>query len=135
MNEADLQVQRAAMVEDQLRARGIDSPLVLDAMGQVRREAFVPEQLRSSAYHDSPLPIAAGQTISQPFIVAMMLEALDLTGGERVLDVGTGSGYAAAVIACIAERVYFIERIEELAEVAKQALSAEGFNNVELRLG
>lgn len=135
MNEADLQVQRAAMVEDQLRARGIDSPLVLDAMGQVRREAFVPEQLRSSAYHDSPLPIAAGQTISQPFIVAMMLEALDLTGGERVLDVGTGSGYAAAVIACIAERVYSIERIEELAEVAKQALSAEGFNNVELRLG
>ena len=120
MNEADLQSQRATMVDEQLRTRGIASPLVLHAMGQVRREAFVPEQLRAEAYNDSPLPIAAGQTISQPFIVAMMLEALDLKGGERVLDVGTGSGYAAAVIACIAEKVYSIERIEELAALAKK---------------
>lgn len=135
MMEHNLTERREAMLDYQLRARGIDSPLVLAAMGQVRREAFVPERLRESAYDDSPLPIAAGQTISQPLIVAMMVEALQLQGGERVLDVGTGSGYAAAVLACIAETVYSIERIDELAALAAEALQAEGFDNVKLRLG
>lgn len=135
MMEHDLTERREAMIDYQLRARGIDSPVVLAAMRQVRREAFVPDRLRNSAYDDSPLPIAAGQTISQPLIVAMMVEALELQGGERVLDVGTGSGYAAAVLACIAETVYSIERIEQLAGLAKEALHNEGFTNVELRVG
>lgn len=135
MMEHDLTTRREAMVDYQIRARGIDSPAVLDAMGRVPREAFVPDELREFAYNDSPLPIAAGQTISQPFIVAMMVEALNLKGGERVLDVGTGSGYAAAVLACIADKVYSIERIDELAGLAQKALLAEGFTNVEVRVG
>lgn len=135
MSEYDLVVRREMMVEQQIRERGIDSTLVLDAMRRVAREAFVPEDLRQLAYNDSPLPIAAGQTISQPFIVAMMVDALALKGGERVLDVGTGSGYAAAVLACIADKVYSIERIDELAIQAQKALQAEGFTNVEVRVG
>lgn len=135
MTEHDLTARREAMVDYQIRNRGIDSPSVLDAMRQVRREAFVPDDLRERAYNDSPLPIAAGQTISQPFIVAMMVDALDLKSGERVLDVGTGSGYAAAVLACIAEKVYSIERIAELAGLAHATLLAEGFTNVEVRVG
>lgn len=135
MIKPNLTARREAMVDEQIRARGIHSPSVLAAMRRVRREAFVPDDLRERAYDDTPLPIAAGQTISQPMIVAMMAEALDLKGGERVLDVGTGSGYAAAVIACIADKVYSIERIGELANLAKKALLTEGFNNVEVRVG
>ncbi len=135
MLEYDFAARRAAMVDYQIRARGIDSPQVLAAMRHVAREAFVPNDLREMAYNDSPLPIAAGQTISQSFIVAMMVDALDLKGGERVLDVGTGSGYAAAVLACIAQKVYSIERIDELAEQAQKALLAEGFSNVEVKVG
>lgn len=123
------------MVDYQIRNRGVGSPAVLDAMRQVPREAFVPDDLRDLAYSDSPLPIAAGQTISQPYIVAMMVDALDLKSGDRVLDVGTGSGYAAAVVACIAKKVYSIERIDELAEGAKKVLLAEGFTNIEVRIG
>ncbi len=135
MIKHNLTARREAMVDEQIRARGIHSPSVLAAMRRVRREAFVPDDLRERAYYDTPLPIAAGQTISQPMIVAMMAEALALKGGERVLDVGTGSGYAAAVIACIADKVYSIERIGELANLAKKALLTEGFNNVEVRVG
>ena len=86
------ELQRASMVDYQLRARGIGSPLVLEAMGRVPRERFIPERMKDCAYDDGPLPIGAGQTISQPYIVALMTEALDLEGGERVLDIGTGSG-------------------------------------------
>ena len=135
MTDQDQAVRREAMVDYQIRNRGVRSPVVLDAMLKVPREAFVPDELREFAYEDSPLPIAAGQTISQPYIVAMMVEALDLKGGERVLDVGTGSGYAAAVAACIAEKVYSIERIDELAKNAQKVLQAEGFTNIEVRIG
>ena len=123
------------MVDYQLRARGIESPLVLEAMGRVPRERFIPERMKDCAYDDGPLPIGAGQTISQPYIVALMTEALDLEGGERVLDIGTGSGYAAAVLGCIASEVFSIERVRELADRAARTLAAEGFDNVRVRCG
>ena len=135
MSDQDQVARRQAMVDYQIRDRGVRSPAVLDAMLRVPREAFVLDELRDLAYDDSALPIAAGQTISQPYIVAMMVEALDLQGGERVLDVGTGSGYAAAVIACIAKKVYSIERIDELAQNAQKVLLAQGFSNIEVRIG
>ncbi len=118
------------MVENQIAARGIRSNAVLSAMRKVPREAFLPARLREFAYEDSPLPIASGQTISQPYIVALMTEALDLTGGETVLEIGTGSGYAAAVLGEIAGEVYSIERIDELAEKAASTLQALGYRNV-----
>ncbi len=127
---AGFEDQRRAMVRDQLQNRGISDLLVLKAMGAVRREAFVPPDERDFAYSDGPLPISQGQTISQPFIVALMTEALKLCGGERVLEIGTGSGYAAAVLAEIASEVFTIERIAELAEDAKQALEKEGYINI-----
>ncbi|MHA7809417.1 MAG: protein-L-isoaspartate(D-aspartate) O-methyltransferase [Marinobacter adhaerens] len=129
------ELQRASMVDYQLRARGIGSPLVLEAMGRVPRERFIPERMKDCAYDDGPLPIGAGQTISQPYIVALMTEALDLEGGERVLDIGTGSGYAAAVLSCIASEVFSIERVQELADRAVRTLAAEGFDNVRVRCG
>ncbi len=135
MTDPDQQARREAMVDYQVRARGVRSPRVLEAMRQVPREAFVPMDLREFAYEDTALPIAAGQTITQPWIVAMMIEALDLKGGERVLDVGTGSGYAAAVLARIAAEVYSIERIGELANQASRALLDQGLANVEVRVG
>jgi protein-L-isoaspartate(D-aspartate) O-methyltransferase len=135
MIDPDQTARREVMVDYQVRARGVRDPLVLDAMRHVPREAFVPQDLREFAYDDTALPIAAGQTITQPAIVAMMVEALALEGGERVLDVGTGSGYAAAVLACIAGQVYSIERIGELADLARDALDAGGFANVEVRSG
>lgn len=127
--------RRQAMVAHHLLSRGIADPKVIAAMARVRREAFVPEPMRELAYDDGPLPIAAGQTISQPYVVAWMVEALALSGGERVLDVGTGSGYAAAVLACIAGEVFSIERVPELAEQARQALASEGFDNVTVICG
>lgn len=135
MTKEDVNVRREAMINQLLRENSIRSTAVLDAMKRVPREAFLPEELREFAYNNTPLPIAAGQTISQPTIVAMMTEALELKGGEKVLDVGTGSGYAAAVLACIAEKVYSIERIDKLATQAKKVLQLEGFMNVELRVG
>jgi len=131
----DFESLRASMVDYQLVARGIESPQVLEAMGRVAREQFVPERMRDSAYEDGPLPIGSGQTISQPYIVALMTEALDLQGGERVLDIGTGSGYAAAVLGCIAGEVFSIERIPELADRAAATLASQGFDNVEVRCG
>lgn len=131
----DFESRRASMVDYQLVARGIESPQVLEAMGRVAREQFVPERMRDSAYEDGPLPIGAGQTISQPYIVALMTEALDLQGGERVLDIGTGSGYAAAVLGCIAGEVFSIERVPELADRAAATLASQGFGNVEVRCG
>jgi protein-L-isoaspartate(D-aspartate) O-methyltransferase len=133
--EHDFKEQRSAMVATQIAARGIRSPRVLDAMREVPREAFVPEYLRHSAYEDSPLPIGFGQTISQPHVVAFMIVALELSGGEKVLEIGTGSGYAAAVVAQIAGKVYTIERIRELADGARAALAGLGYDNVEVRHG
>ncbi len=126
---------RDEMVDQQIAARGVLSPLVLAALRRVRRENYVPDHLRGSAYGDSPLPIEDRQTISQPYIVALMVEALGLRGGERVLEVGTGSGYAAAVLAEIAGEVYTIERHELLARTASERLVREGYENVHVRHG
>jgi len=119
--------EREAMVEHQLRARGIDDERVLAAMARVPRELFVPEALRPRAYDDAAVPIGEGQTISQPYMVARICEELGLRGGERVLDVGTGSGYQAAVLAELAAEVYSIERIAPLAERARASLAAAGY--------
>ncbi len=129
----DLAAERHRMVAEQIEARGVRSGLVLDAMRKVPRERFLPERLAEFAYDDSPLPIAAGQTISQPYIVALMTEALALEGGEKVLEIGTGSGYAAAVLAEIAGEVFSIERIDELADDAAKVLDELGYDNVHVR--
>lgn len=123
------------MVRDQLMGRGISDSAVLAAMRQVPREEFVDPGMRELAYEDHPLPIAKGQTISQPFIVAYMTEALELTGSDRVLEVGTGSGYAAAVLSRIVDRVYSVERLEELAEDARRRLERLGYGNVVVLVG
>lgn len=135
MKPPDLAARRHEMVEHQIRARGVRDPLVLKALGHVPREAFLPEKMWECAYEDSPLPIAAGQTISQPYIVAFMIEALALEGGERVLEIGTGSGYAAAVLGEIAAEVYTVERIEELADNATAALKSLNYCNVYVHCG
>jgi protein-L-isoaspartate(D-aspartate) O-methyltransferase len=127
---SDFTTLRKRMVDRQIRSRGVRDEKVLDAMARVPRELFVPENIRDLAYEDSPLPIPADQTISQPYIVAYMVEALAIEGGERVLEIGAGSGYAAAVLGSIAGEVYAIERIEELANYAKERLSSAGFSNV-----
>ncbi len=129
-DRASFEEQRRRMVSDHIAARGVHSRLVLDAMSKVAREEFLPGQLREFAYEDTPLPIAGGQTISQPYIVAFMIEALGLEGGENVLEIGTGSGYAAAVLAEIAGDVYTVERIDELAKSASARLAGLGYDNV-----
>ncbi len=121
------------MVQHQIAARGVKSKAVLDAMRKVPREHFLPRGHGAFAYDDTPLPIGQGQTISQPYIVAYMAEGLDLEGGEKVLEIGTGSGYAAAVLAEIAAEVYTIERIESLAQMARQSLESLGYDNVYVR--
>lgn len=123
------------MFEPQLRARGIRDPLVLAAMNAVPRHLFVPPELVAEAYEDRPLPIGHGQTISQPYIVAFMTEALRLAGGERVLEIGTGCGYQAAVLAEIADEVYTIEIVEELARAAERRLRDLHYRNVHVRTG
>jgi protein-L-isoaspartate(D-aspartate) O-methyltransferase len=123
------------MVERQLRRRGITDERVLAAMGRVRRELFVPESLREYAYSDDALPIGEQQTISQPFVVATICSLLALRGHERVLDVGTGSGYQAAVLAELAAEVVTIERIPALAAAARAALAGAGYANVDVRVG
>jgi protein-L-isoaspartate(D-aspartate) O-methyltransferase len=123
------------MVERQLRRRGISDERVLAAMARVPRDLFVPESLRAYAYDDGAIPIGYRQTISQPFIVATICSLLALEGHERVLDVGTGSGYQAAVLAELAAEVVTIERIPELADAAALALAGAGYANVEVRVG
>ncbi len=123
------------MVQRQIESRGVRDPRVLAALGRVRREEFLPADLRPFAYDDRPLPIDQHQTISQPFIVALMSEALQLRGGERVLEIGTGSGYAAAVLALLAAEVYTVERHGELATHAAQVLAAQGYANVHVLHG
>ena len=128
--KVDFVRRRLDMVEHQIAARGVRSELVLEAMRKVPREEFLLPSLREFAYEDSPLPIAEGQTISQPYIVAFMADALLLRGGEKVLEIGTGSGYAAAVLAEIAANVYSVERIGQLAEKAAVRLAKLGCDNV-----
>jgi protein-L-isoaspartate(D-aspartate) O-methyltransferase len=127
--------RRSAMVEYQLRGRDVVDERVLEAMGRVPRELFVPEYLRDRAYDDAALPIGEGQTISQPYMVARIAEALDLRGRERVLDVGSGSGYQAAVLAELADEVDTIERLPELAELARMNLAAAGYDRVRVHVG
>ena len=131
----DFSKLRREMVEQHIFARGVRSDRVLGAMRKVPRERFLPHHLQEFAYEDSPLPIAEGQTISQPYIVALMTEALLLEGGETVLEIGTGSGYAAAVLANIAKDVYTVERIGQLAEKAAATLAEHGYDNVHVLHG
>jgi protein-L-isoaspartate(D-aspartate) O-methyltransferase len=127
---------RGRMVERQLRDRGIRDERVLEAMGRVPRERFLPERLRARAYDDAALPIGLGQTMSQPYMVARICEELALRGNERVLDVGTGSGYQAAVLAELAAEVHTVERLLELADRAREALRRAGYlDRVEVHVG
>jgi protein-L-isoaspartate(D-aspartate) O-methyltransferase len=127
--------ERALMVARQLAERGITDERVLDAMRRVPRHRFVPDDLRSSAYDDGPLPIGYGQTISQPFVVAFMSQALELSGEERVLEIGTGSGYQAAILGELARQVFTIEIVAPLAERARATLLELGYRNIEVRSG
>ncbi len=131
----DAAERRQVMIDRHLRDRGIEDPRVLAAMAAVPREAFVAPELAAFAYDDRPLPIAAGQTISQPYIVALMAEALQLRPGDRVLEIGTGSGYGAAVLAHLASHVDTIERLPSLADTARARLAALGHANVFVRCG
>ena len=135
-NSQDAYVERRRrMVETQIKSRGVKDTLVLKAMMDVERHCYVPKKLWSAAYFDEPLPIGHDQTISQPYIVAYMTEALGLKGSEKVLEIGTGSGYQAAVLAEIAAEVYTIEIVEPLGKQAKATLKAEGYDNVYCRVG
>jgi protein-L-isoaspartate(D-aspartate) O-methyltransferase len=127
--------QRLKMVESQIRARGIRDPRVLKAMETVPRHLFVNEALRDQAYNDNPLPIDGGQTISQPYIVALMTEAMELKGTEKVLEIGTGSGYQTAVLAELAEHVFSIDRIASLASGARRLIESLNYFNVAIRVG
>ncbi|MFL6193046.1 MAG: protein-L-isoaspartate(D-aspartate) O-methyltransferase [Thermoanaerobaculia bacterium] len=126
---------RRRMVEEQIRARGVTDPAVLAALQAVPRHLFVPEDERADAYADRPLPIGAGQTISQPYIVGLMSSLLNLKPGARVLEVGTGSGYQAAVLSRLAAQVYSIEILKPLGERARHTLESLGYRNVHLRIG
>jgi protein-L-isoaspartate(D-aspartate) O-methyltransferase len=133
---ADAAALRYRMVERQLRGRDIDDTRVLEAMERVPRELFLPEDVRARAYDDAALPIGSGQTMSQPYMVARIVQEAGLRGGERVLDVGTGSGYQAAVLAELASEVHTIERIPELAEQARRNLAEAGYaDRVEVHVG
>lgn len=127
--------ERATMVDRQIRTRGVSNAAVLAAMSKIPRHLFVPDESRQYAYEDRPLPIGCGQTISQPYIVALMCEALKIEPGSRVLDVGTGSGYAAAVMAEMGAKVIGIDRKPELAEYAKTNLIRAGYPTVEIHCG
>jgi len=131
----DMIKARALMVAEQVERRGVIDPQLLDAMREVPREAFVPEALESSAYDDRPLPIEAGQTISQPYIVGLMIEAARVRSGDRVLEIGAGSGYAAAVLSRLAAQVYAVERHAVLGKLAEQRLKRLGYSNVEICIG
>ena len=131
----DLLAARQLMVKSQLRARGVSDPRVLDAILRVAREGFVPEPYRAEAYEDHPLPIGYNQTISQPYVVAVMLESLQLAPTDIVLEVGTGSGYVSALLAELAAQVFSIERHPALADNARNAVTALGYDNIEIFTG
>jgi protein-L-isoaspartate(D-aspartate) O-methyltransferase len=127
--------ERESMVTTQIKSRGIKDTNVLEAMEKVPRHVFVPENMRKVAYNDEPLPIGNGQTISQPYIVAYMTEVLQLSIEEKVLEVGTGSGYQAAILAEIAKEVFTVEIIDGLSKNAQEVLQAEGYTNIHFRVG
>ena len=134
-NEDSYLKDRKAMVKKQLIRRGIEDKLVLDAFREVPREKFVPDHVKEYSYHDGPLPIGEDQTISQPYIVAEMVEALELTKDDIVLEIGTGSGYEAAILSRIAKHVYTVERIPSLADKAKTILDELGYKNISIKVG
>jgi protein-L-isoaspartate(D-aspartate) O-methyltransferase len=134
-SEADFVSQRDIMVEVQIRTRGVYDEKVLTAMRKVPRHLFVPDELKPFAYGDEPLPIGEGQTISQPYIVAYMTQVLQLSGGERILEVGTGSGYQTAVLAEIVGEVFTIELLSVLSDRARTLLEALGYKNIRLKAG
>lgn len=131
----DLQAVRRQQMVDVVRSRGVSNPRVLAAMAVVPRHLFVPEKVRPQAYDDFPLPIGSQQTISQPYIVALMTSLLDLKGGEKVLEIGTGSGYQAAVLSKVAAEVYTIEILGPLSDGAQKAIGALGYDNIHFRVG
>jgi len=135
VSEDEHERARRAMVTDQLEARGISDPRVLTAMGRVPRERFVPPDQEPYAYDDRPLPIGENQTISQPYMVAVMTQCLGLRGTERILELGTGSGYQAAILAELAADVYTVERLTGLAASARRRLSGMGYRNLHFRVG
>ncbi|MBN1293067.1 MAG: protein-L-isoaspartate(D-aspartate) O-methyltransferase [Candidatus Latescibacteria bacterium] len=134
-NQPNFTLQRQRMVEQQIKARGVHNTEVLDAMLKVPRHRFVPESYRARSYDDNPLPIGEGQTISQPYIVAFMTEALEVNKSDRILEIGTGSGYQAAVLAELAAEVYTIELITELGERAIQILNDLNYKNIHVKIG
>ncbi|MDD4940159.1 MAG: protein-L-isoaspartate(D-aspartate) O-methyltransferase [Candidatus Omnitrophica bacterium] len=131
----DYKALRKRMVEQQLIPRGIKNQRVLNAFLKIERHKFIPEGLRESAYADFPVPIGEGQTISQPYIVALMTETLDLTGVEKVLEIGTGSGYQTAILAELTKEVYTIERLDDLSGKAKLVLDELGYTRVKMKAG
>ncbi len=131
----DFEAQRERMVEVQIKARGVKEERVLEAMRKVPRHAFVPEDMKSYAYQDEPLPIGEGQTISQPYIVAYMTEVLKLRADERILEVGTGSGYQTAILAELAKEVYTVEIIGTLSLRAQEVLRELGYQNIFFKIG
>jgi protein-L-isoaspartate(D-aspartate) O-methyltransferase len=133
--EGDFKTMRERMVETQIKTRGVKDDRVLAAMLKVERHLFVPKDLQTSAYSDQPLPIGEGQTISQPYIVALMTELLELKGDEKVLEVGTGSGYQAAILAELAKEVYTIEIVEKLAFSSEKILLELGYRNIKVKGG
>jgi len=130
----NLEKERNRMVDEQIVARGVKDPRVLDVMRKVPRHLFIPEAMRSMAYADNALPLGESQTISQPYIVALMTELLELKGAERVLEIGTGSGYQAAILAELCEKVYTVERIKALADRARTTLDNLGYNTVAIKV-
>jgi len=131
----DYALARKKMAEEQLKNRGIKNNAILDAFYKIERHKFIPEDLWSVAYSDFPLPIGEGQTISQPYIVALMTEYLDLTGKEKVLEIGTGSGYQTAILAELSKEVFSIERLENLAKNAQKTIKEAGYANVKIKIG
>lgn len=131
----DYAVLRKRMIEEQLKPRGIKDPRVLDTFQKLERHKFIPKDLASNAYADFPIAIGSGQTISQPYIVALMTECLSLTGQEKVLEIGTGSGYQTAILAELSKEVYSIERFEDLAKRAQGLLNESGYTNIKIKVG
>jgi protein-L-isoaspartate(D-aspartate) O-methyltransferase len=130
----DFEKERSRMVEEQIAYRGVRDPRVLAVMGRVPRHEFMPEALRTQAYGDHAMPIGEGQTISQPYMVALMTELLALTGDERVLEIGTGSGYQAAILAELCQKVFTVERVKTLADKARATLDRLGYTNVAMKV-
>jgi protein-L-isoaspartate(D-aspartate) O-methyltransferase len=135
IKETEFETARGVMLEEQIRGRGIVDQTLLQAIGSVPRHEFVPYVSRDEAYEDGPLPIGEGQTISQPYIVAYMTAALELIGNERALEIGTGCGYQAAVLSCLAKEVHSVEVHSELGQAARERLSRLGYGNVMVHIG